>query len=117
MSQGHIDGLGRDMGRYEGDPPASVGVANWLSLAAAPTFAIMALVTAAHGGGATGTHGSGPHEALPLSGMAMMYVLMSLFHAVPWLKWIAGRRSKAQSSLLRISRNWLFNANGSNLGG
>lgn len=52
--------------------------ADWLSLAAAPTFATMALLTAALGGG---THG-----ASPLTGMALMYLLMAAFHSVPWLK-------------------------------
>ena len=69
---------------------APIGAAGWLSLAAAPTIAIMALMTAVLGGGAS--------EALcssesPLSGMIPMYLLMSAFHAAPWLKLIASRRS------------------------
>jgi hypothetical protein len=65
--------------------------ADWLSLAAAPTFAIMALLTALAGGGAAAlcsvTHGSF------MSGMAPMYALMSAFHVAPWLRLIAGGRS------------------------
>jgi hypothetical protein len=64
-------------------------VANALYLAAAPTFAIMALVTGVVGG---------PTDALcsaagasPLGGMVPMYVLMSAFHLAPWLKLISGR--------------------------
>jgi hypothetical protein len=73
--------------------PAALGAADWLCLAAAPTFAIMALMT--------GIRGSGPHDlfcaavqdASPLSGMVWMYILMSAFHSVPWLTLISRRRS------------------------
>ena len=65
--------------------------ADCLSLAAAPAFAAMALLTAALGGGALGTLCSGASDASPLSGMATMYLLMSAFHAVPWLKLISRR--------------------------
>jgi hypothetical protein len=34
----------------------------------------------------------GMQNASPLSGMALMYALMSAFHAGPWLKLIARRR-------------------------
>jgi hypothetical protein len=64
--------------------------ADWLSLAAAPTFATMALVTVVLGGGAEpicSAHGS------LMSGMIPMYLLMSAFHAGPWLRLISGRRS------------------------
>ena len=60
-----------------------------LSLAAAPTFALMALLSAL---------GGGPAERLclaaaswPLGGMVPMYLLMSLFHLAPWLRWISRR--------------------------
>jgi hypothetical protein len=67
----------------------------WLSLAAAPTFAIVALLTSVLGNGATDVLCSAMHGASPLSGMVPMYVLMSAFHSAPWLKLIAGRRSGA----------------------
>jgi hypothetical protein len=73
--------------------PAVLGAADWLSLAAAPTFAIMALLTAVLGGG--------PMDALcsardvPLSGMVPMYLLMSAFHLSPWLKLLSSRRRRA----------------------
>ena len=57
---------------------APIGAAGWLSLAAAPTFAIMALMTAVLGGGASEALCS---SASPLSGMIPMYLLMSAFHA------------------------------------
>ena len=73
------------------DTPAALRAVRWLSLAAAPTFAIMALLT--------GVFGGGPVDALcsvagvsPLSGMVPMYLLMSAFHLAPWLKLIAGPR-------------------------
>jgi hypothetical protein len=64
-----------------------------LSLAAAPTFAIMALLTSVHGGGMPDVLCSAAQGASPLSGMVPMYALMSAFHLAPWLKLISGRRS------------------------
>jgi hypothetical protein len=75
--------------RPRADAPTA---AEWLSLAAAPTFALMALLTAILGGGAAEAICSAMPDAWPLGGMAPMYLLMSLFHAAPWLKRIAGRR-------------------------
>ena len=65
------------------------GAADWISLAAAPTFAVMALLTAAPGGGPAEMLCSAGHAASPLSGMAPMYLLMSAFHSAPWLKLIS----------------------------
>lgn len=67
--------------------------AAWLSLAAAPTFAAMGLLTALLEGGAPDP--LCPAAASPLTGMVFMYLLMSLFHSVAWLKLIAGRRGGA----------------------
>jgi len=66
-----------------------LGIAGWLSLAAAPTFAVMALLTGVLGGGAPDMLCSAAHGASPLSGMVPMYLLMSAFHSAPWLKLIA----------------------------
>ncbi len=68
------------------------GAADWLSLAAAPTFATMALITVALGGGAEPLCAAA-HAGSPLGGMAPMYVLMGAFHSAPWLRLMAGRRS------------------------
>ena len=65
------------------------GVACWLQLAAAPTFAIMALLTAALGGGAADLLCATAQDASPLTGMVPMYVLMSAFHAAPWLRLVS----------------------------
>ena len=74
---------------------AALGVADWLCLAAAPTFAVMALLTGVRGGGPPDMLCSDLQGASPLSGMVPMYVLMSAFHSAPWLKLIFGRRSGA----------------------
>lgn len=68
-------------------------VADWLSLAAAPTFGSMAVLTAIVDGG---THQIGCSAAMhmsPLTGMVPMYALMSAFHFRPWLKLVSGWRT------------------------
>jgi hypothetical protein len=73
---------------------APLVVADWVCLAATPTFAVLALLAAAPGSSHEMT-GSTAHGASPLSGMVLMYVLMSAFHTAPWLKLVSGRsRSK-----------------------
>ena len=79
--------------RHESDGVAALGAAGWLCLAAAPTFAIMALLTGVWGGGPMAMMCSTAPDASPLSGMAAMYLLMSAFHLTPWLKLISRRRS------------------------
>lgn len=69
----------------------ALGGANWLCLAAAPTFAIMALLAAVPGGGPPDMLCSTAHDASRLSGMVPMYVLMSVFHSAPWLKLVFRR--------------------------
>jgi len=68
---------------------------DWLSLSAAPTFAIMALLTGVLGSGRLNMVCPATPEASPLSGMIPMYLLMSAFHSVPWLKLISKRGSAA----------------------
>jgi hypothetical protein len=75
----------------QGAVPA-FGAPDWLCLSAAPTFAVMAFLTAVLGGGPQDTICAAAGHALPLNGMVWMYVLMSAFHAPPWLKLVAGRR-------------------------
>jgi len=76
------------------------GATGWISLAAAPTFAIMALLTAVPGGGPAEMLCSAGHAESPLSGMVPMYLLMSAFHTAPWLKLVSSRRSAANSTAL-----------------
>ena len=68
-------------------------MANWLGLAAAPTFAAMALLTAASGGDSMGAlcTSQGGQGVSPFGGMVWMYVLMSVFHAAPWLRLLRRR--------------------------
>jgi hypothetical protein len=79
--------------REEWRAAAAHGTARWLSLAAAPTFAIMALLT--HILGADTACATGPGASL-LTGMVPMYLLMSAFHLAPWLKLAFGRPSDAR---------------------
>jgi hypothetical protein len=67
-----------------------------LSLAAAPTFAIMALLTGAFGDGAADMLCLAAH-ASPLSGMVPMYLLMSAFHSTPWLKLLCNWRGDVRA--------------------
>jgi hypothetical protein len=67
---------------------AALGIANWLCLAATPTFTIMAVLTSVIGGGPMDMLCSAA-PASPLSGMVPMYLLMSAFHSPPWLKLIS----------------------------
>ncbi|ANW02611.1 hypothetical protein [Bradyrhizobium icense] len=69
---------------------AALAIVRWLSLAAAPTFAIMALLTAVVGGGPLDGLCSAA-SASPVGGMVPMYLLMSAFHSAPWLKLISRR--------------------------
>ena len=89
------------------DNAGALGAADVVCLAAAPTFAIMALATGVLGGSQTDMLCSTMHGASPLSGMALMYLLMGSFHTAPWLKLIYGRRSSAKryySGVRRIER-------------
>ena len=80
-----------------GSGDAAPGPAFWLGLAAAPTFALMALWNA--------FFSDGPdmfcmmiQGSSPMSGMTVMYLLMSAFHLAPWLKLVAGRGREAGRS-------------------
>jgi hypothetical protein len=79
-------------------PTAARGAAEWLGLASAPTFAIMALLTGVLGGGPSDLLCAAASGASPLGGMVPMYVLMSAFHLTPWLKLVSGRRGEAGRS-------------------
>lgn len=67
-------------------------LAAWLRIAAAPTFAGMAVVCQATAG----------HIIVPICGggspvlneMATMYLLMGLFHSPPWLRLIGNRLNR-----------------------
>jgi uncharacterized protein DUF899 len=82
--------------RAESRDLAALRVADWLCLAAAPTFAMMALLTGVLGGGAADMLCLAAHDASPLSGMVPMYLLMSTFHLTPWLKLVSRTRRRAR---------------------
>ena len=77
---------------------AALGAADRLCLAAAPTFAIMALLTGVLADGPPDPLCSAAQDASALSGMVPMYLLMSAFHSAPWLKLVSSRRSGARRS-------------------
>ncbi len=91
MSEAYSGGSASGAIRHDSGKVRAVGVAGWLSLAAAPTFAIMALLMGS-GGGPPDMFCSAAHEVSPLSGMVPMYLLMSAFHSAPWLKLISSCR-------------------------
>jgi hypothetical protein len=84
-----------DAGTNETGRPAAGGAADWLALAAAPVFAVMALLTGVSGGGPADMLCAAMRDATPLGGMVPMYMLMSAFHLAPWLKLIQARRNGA----------------------
>lgn len=71
---------------------ARLGTADWLSLAAAPVFAAMALLTGVVERGTPDILCSAQGGS-PLAGMVPMYLLMSAFHSAQWLKLISRRRN------------------------
>jgi hypothetical protein len=72
---------------------AAAAAVQVLSLAAAPTFAVMALLTGVLDVGPPGAFCPPTQHASPLNGMAVMYALMSAFHSTSWLKLISRRRN------------------------
>jgi hypothetical protein len=86
-------------GRAGGAIRSKAGVAtsrrasDWLCLGAAPTFVIMALLTGLLSGRDPRLFCSATEHASPLSGMALMYLLMSTFHLAPWFRLISKQRS------------------------
>jgi hypothetical protein len=82
----------------------SLGAAEWLGLAAAPTFAIMALLTGVLGGGPQDMLCAAGQDASALGGMVPMYMLMSAFHSAPWLQLIS-RRRRSSGARPRQSRH------------
>lgn len=96
MNEAHIGGGVGGAIRYASGHAAVLGAADWLCLAATPTFAIMALFTGI--GGTPDILCSATQAASPLNGMASMYLLMSAFHSAPWLKLISNRRNGERRS-------------------
>lgn len=68
-------------------------LARWLTLAATPTFAMMAVLTAVVGRDAADMLCGAGHGSL-LGGMGPMYLLMSAFHSAAWLRLISEGRGR-----------------------
>ena len=92
MSTAHIVGAASIGSGTGSGGTVAPSVGRWLGLAAAPTFAIMALWTALSSAQpdmlCMAMRGSSA-----MSGMTLMYLLMSVFHSSPWLKLIASRQN------------------------
>jgi hypothetical protein len=82
---------------------ATSGAAGLLRLAAAPTFAAMALWNSLSAG-QSDMLCLGMQDASSLNGMALMYALMSAFHAAPWVKLVSGRRGDANRADLTSAK-------------
>jgi len=70
-------------------PRPAIDVASRLKLAAAPTFALMAWISAV--GSLDMTMCSAASAFPAINEMALMYVLMSLLHLSPWIKLLSAR--------------------------
>ena len=69
------------------------GAARWLGLAAAPTFALLAVFAGISGDRSNEILCAAAQHASPFGGMVPMYLVMAAVHAAPWLKLIARPRS------------------------
>jgi hypothetical protein len=70
---------------------------DWLSLAAAPSFALLALQNQ-NQRGEMPAFCAALQAGSPLTGMVPMYLLMSIVHMTPWLKLLARRRRRGEGS-------------------
>jgi hypothetical protein len=100
MSEAHTSGCACGAIRYESGNAAALGAADRLCLAAAPTFAIMALLTGVLGGGPPDMRCSAAQDVSPLSGMVPMY----LYGPPCWLG-----RSGPKRRAPPIARPWRSN--------
>ena len=84
----------RDVTRRDAEGVVSALII-WLHFAAAPTFAIMALLTIVLDNSPPNAFCAAAGSLWP-GGMASMYSLMAAFHLVPWLKLISWRGNVAR---------------------
>jgi hypothetical protein len=97
MAQSHGEGLPNEAGngRHAGGDFAP---AERLALAAAPSFATMALFTLVCGDAAPTLICMAAPGHAPANGMVVMYLLMSVFHAPPWLKLLSAWRRRRRAA-------------------
>lgn len=86
--------LDRTAGGAAGPDRGALAVADWLGFAASPAFALMAGLTGFPSAGSLAMGCAAAPEPSWLGGMTPMYLLMCGLHAGPWLRLIAGRRSR-----------------------
>jgi hypothetical protein len=98
MSDAYTSGCAGAPNRSESGDAVALREADWLCLAAAPTFVIMALLTGVPVGGQPDLLCSAAEPTSLLSGMIPMYLLMSAFHSPPWLKLISSRRKRPHTA-------------------
>jgi hypothetical protein len=86
--------MGIGAGRGKHPAPGFAGLAaDLLSLAAAPAFAAMALLTWHAGDNPMEVLCTDMHYGSFLGGMAPMYALMSVFHLPRWFRLVSGRQA------------------------
>ncbi|MQT15190.1 hypothetical protein [Segnochrobactrum spirostomi] len=95
-----VGGRDTDIGRGG----ARLPTADVLCLAAAPTFAIMAVLSVVRDGAMADPLCTAAYGAGPAGSMAAMYLLMSVFHAPVWLRWALARRKGDPRSTTDVVR-------------
>lgn len=80
-------------GKVDSLPGPAVDVAGRLGLAAAPTFAVMAWISAV----GSPAMCSAASAFVPINDMALMYLLMSLFHLSPWMTLLSARSQRSNA--------------------
>ena len=75
-----------DKGTARASPARGAGA--WLTLAASPTFALMAWIAAE---AAAPVAFCSSETMPPIGSMTAMYLLMSFFHLPPWLRFVSRR--------------------------
>lgn len=83
-----------EVGRLPADRAA------WLGFVAAPTFALMACLSVIGAPGAAIC--SATAFLLPVNDMAVMYLLMSIFHLSPWIRLWSARSPRCSSPVSGI---------------
>lgn len=78
----------------------AIDLAGWLGLAATSIFALMAWISAV--GSAEMAICSTASAFMPIDDMALMYLLMGLFHVSPWLKLLSARSQHRNTSATQI---------------
>lgn len=70
------------------------GKEDWLRFAATPVFATMAVLTTTPGDRSAPALCSAMQGGSPMSGMVVMYGLMSALHVAPWITLVRARFSR-----------------------